>query len=179
MSKVKHVSSFMVDVWSSRKWCIQDICKELEAKLNAANATVAGTPILTTGIKDDFLQITIPYFPNSGDGKIEVKYRFVPFKGFSSYKDALQKIDVDSILSDYPVSIQIIHHGDSDDFPGSLDSVNFSSGHILIVWTETSEETTEKKSSLTSEEIDRFTKSAKENNKFAKWPKIELLSIKR
>lgn len=137
MPKVKHVSKFMVDVWSSRKWCIQDICEELEVRLNAANATVAGTPILTTGIKDDFLQITIPYFPDSGDGKIEVKYRFIPFNGFSSYKDALQKIDVDTVLSDYPVSIKIIHHGDPDDFPDSIDSVDFSSGHILMVWTYT------------------------------------------
>ena len=44
----------MVDVWSGREWCIANICKGLEEKLNKEKATVIGSPqIVTYGTRDD------------------------------------------------------------------------------------------------------------------------------
>lgn len=151
MPKVKHVSDFMVDVWSDREWGIEDICKKLEKKLNKEKATIAGSPILTTNSNsNELLHITIPYFPNSGNSKIRVKYFFRMCNG--PYYDALKKFDIEKIESDYPISIRIFGKSKSQ------------YRTIFAIWTETAE----KRSSLTLEEIATFTKSAKANNKFAK-----------
>ena len=153
MPKVKHVSDFMVDVCQDRENCIGRLCRYLESELNGINARVVGSPIIMTdGNSDEMLHVTIPYLPNSGSGKIAVKYSFTECNG--GYHIALQLFDFETISSDYPISVQLINHGDSDSH----------SRHILAIWTET----TEKRSSLTSEEIATFTKSAKANNKFAK-----------
>ena len=149
-NKVKHVSDFMVDVWSGREWCIANICKGLEEKLNKEKATVIGSPqIVTYGTRDDLLYIVIPYLPNSNSGHIAVKYSFTPCNYV--FDSALKKFSVEEIISDYPVSIQIIAH----------DNSNYR--HILAMWTETT-----KTNALTHEEIKMFRKSAKSNNKFAK-----------
>ena len=129
--KVKHISYYIIaqcEGWGCR---ISDICKRMEEELNEKKALVAGTPILTTkGInKDEFLQITIPYYPNSGDGKIAVKYYFEPDK------DALsRKMEIEKVSSDYPISILFIHNSNSDHFKGFLDTI---SNYLLMIWTET------------------------------------------
>ena len=122
-NKVKHVSACMYNVWGSSECCIGDICKKLEEKLNKEKATVIGAPQIVTSDNDSgsvLLCVVIPYLPNSNSGHIEVKYSFTP----CDYC-ALQEFSVEEIISDYPVSIQIINHSISD------------YRRILAMWTET------------------------------------------
>lgn len=123
---IKHVSDFIVDVWNDREWCIDSLCKSLEEKLNKEKATVMGSPqIVTHGTSDDLLYVVIPYLPNSNSkhGHIAVKYSFIPCNYVLN--SAMKEFNVEEIISDYPVSIQIINHGNSD------------YRHILAIWTET------------------------------------------